>query len=157
MTELMVEGRAPFAGDHAELTERVIGIFFRVANELGFGFNEAVYRRAMCVALTRSGLVAEEELAVPVWFWGESVGTFYADIVVAGVLVLELKVSEHVTKANEAQLLHYLRASTMEVGLVMTFGEVPKFRRVVMANSRKRSVVSRKIQVTDADKTDKYG
>ena len=139
MSGLIEDGRASFAGDQSELTERVIGVFFRVANELGFGFNEAVYRRAMCVALRRSGLVIEEELAIPVWFWGENVGTFYADIVVAGVLVLEWKVSEQITKANEAQSLHYLRASTMEVGLVMTFGEVPKFRRVVMANMRKRS------------------
>ncbi len=114
----------------------------------------------MCVALRSSGLVVDEELAIPVWFWGENVGTFYADIVVAGVLVLELKISEQITKTNEAQLLHYLRASTMEVGLVMTFGEVPKFRRVVMANERKRSVVSRKqlpMQVTDVDKPDKNG
>jgi GxxExxY protein len=65
---MMVEGRGAFGGDHAELTERVIGIFFRVANELGFGFNEAVYRRAMCVALRRAGLAAEEEVAIPVWF-----------------------------------------------------------------------------------------
>jgi GxxExxY protein len=140
----MDNGRAAFVGDHAELSQQVIGVFFRVSNELGFGFNEAVYRRAMCVALRRAGLSVEEELAVPVWFWGENVGTFYADIVVAGVLVLELKISEQITKAYEAQLLHYLRASTMEIGLVMTFGEVPKFRRVVMSNERKRSTAAQK-------------
>ena len=144
--DLVPERRAAFTGDHSELTERVIGVFYTVANELGFGFSETVYRRAMCIALTRAGLVVAAELPVPVWFWGQHVGTFFADIVVAGVLVLELKVTEQIVSAHAAQVLHYLRASTMEVGLVLSFGEVPKVKRVVMRNERKRSITSQRPQ-----------
>jgi len=132
------QGRGEFVGDHHELTRRVIGVFYDVANELGVGFLESVYRRAMVVALSQAGLDAREELAIPVMFRGVLLGTYFADIVVEGVLVLELKVGEEITKAFEAQALHYLRSSNMEVGLVLVFGERAKFKRVVMTNDRKR-------------------
>ncbi len=134
MTEMH---RVEFAGEHHELTRRVIGVFYDVANELGVGFLESVYRRAMAVALSQAGLQVQEELAIPVVFRGVLLGTYFADIVVAGVLVLELKVGDQITKAFEAQTLHYLRSSNMEVGLILVFGEKAKFKRVVMTNDRK--------------------
>ncbi len=91
----------------------------------------------MVIALGQSGLEVKAELAVPVTFRGELVGAFRADLVVEGKIVLELKVAEQIVKAHEAQLLHYLRASAMEVGLVLNFGPAPKFRRVEFLNERK--------------------
>ena len=131
-----------FEGLHKEVTEKVLGAFFGVTNELGFGFVESVYRRSMLVALRQAGLKAEEEVAIPVHFRGVPVGNFFADLVVNDVVVLELKVADEVSKSFEAQLLHYLRATHMEVGLVLTFGERPRFRRVVFANERKRMKTS---------------
>ncbi len=130
-----------FEGLHAELTGRIIAVFYLVANELGHGFIESVYRRAMLIALREAGLAADEEVAIPVSFHGVAVGTFHADIVVQGLIVLELKTADQMIPAFEAQLLHYLRASTMEVGLVMLFGQKPNFRRLMMTNNSKRKPV----------------
>lgn len=130
-------GGEAFRGAHSELTEQIIGVFFTVANELGFGFVESVYRRAMVVALRQSGLAAEEEVAVPVWFRGVKVGTYFADIVVEDLIVLELKTSDVISEAFKAQALHYLRASTFEVGFVLAFGQKALYQRVAMSNDRK--------------------
>jgi GxxExxY protein len=122
--------RDEFVGEHHELTRRVIGVFYDVANELGLGFLESVYRRAMAVALSQAGLMVQEELAIPVIFRGVLLGTYFADIVVEGVLVLELKVGDAITKPFEAQ-----RCITC---VILVFGEKAKFKRVVMTNDRKR-------------------
>jgi GxxExxY protein len=105
-----------------------------VANELGCGFLESVYRRAMCGALREAGLKVEEEAPIEVWFHGQSVGVFRADIIVEGVVLLELKTAEEITRQFEAQLLHYLRASSLEVGMVLAFGTKARFRRLSMRN-----------------------
>jgi GxxExxY protein len=83
---MSVDGVAegPFQGELHELTERIIGVFFGVANELGPGFLEPVYRRALCIALREVGLKVEEEAPIEVWFRGQSVGMFRADIIVEG-------------------------------------------------------------------------
>ncbi len=128
-----------FSGMHAELTAKIIRVFYLVANELGFGFVESVYRRSMLVALREAGLKAEEEVPIPVWFHGVVVGTFHADIVVEGLVVLELKTAETIIKAFEAQLLHYLRDSEMEVGFVMAFGQRAQFSRMFMTNEAKKN------------------
>jgi GxxExxY protein len=126
-----------FRGGFHELTERIIGVFFGVANELGPGFLESVYRRAMCIALREVGLRVEEEATLEVWFRGQSVGMFSADIVVEGVVLLELKTAEEISRQFEAQVLHYLRASTVEVGMVLAFGGKARFRRLTMRNDCK--------------------
>jgi GxxExxY protein len=128
---------AEFQGEQSELTEKVIGVFYQVANELGFGFFESVYRRAMAIALTQAGPRVQEEVAMPVSFRGQQIGIFFADIIVNEVLIVEFKVAEEVSKAAEAQLMHYLRSCTIEVGLVLAFGERARFRRVIFTNDRK--------------------
>ena len=105
-----------FEGVEAELTQRVIGAFYRVANELGYGFFESVYRRAMVIALREEGLQVAEEVSMPVTFHGQQVGVFFADLVVNDSLILELKAADEVTRAAETQLKHYLRSSSIEVG-----------------------------------------
>ena len=115
----------PFDGLHATLTSRILRVFYAVANELGFGFVESVYRRSMLVALNQAGLEVREEVQIPVYFRGTGVGIFSADLVVNDLIILELKVADEVTKVFEAQLVHYLRATRMEVGLVLALDKGP--------------------------------
>ena len=138
MDEASLDRKVEFSGANDPLTERIIRVFYEVYNELGFGFLESVYRGAMRIALAEAGFRAETEVPVPVSFRGTLVGVFRADIVVDGKIIVELKTAESISKAHEAQVLHYLRASEMEVGLVMNFGPVAKFRRIEMRNDRKK-------------------
>jgi len=120
------------------LTERIISVFYQVYNELGYGFVESVYGRAMAIALKQAGMDVVAEVFIPVNFRGELIGTFRADLVVEGKVVLELKVADQIIKPFEAQLTHYLRASAFEIGMILSFGEAPKFRRIEFLNTRKR-------------------
>ena len=129
-----------YSGLHAELTQKVIGVFYDVANELGHGFLESVYKRALVIALGERGVRAQEEVPIPVFFHGQKIGIFHADVVVEGVVVLELKTADDISAAHEAQLLHYLRSSRMEVGLVLAFGQKAKIKRVSMSNDRKHNM-----------------
>jgi GxxExxY protein len=123
---------------HSELTEKIIGIFYDVYNELGYGFLESTYAQALVVALEESGFTTAREVPVPVWFRGTKVGQYYADLVVEGVVLLELKAARTLDSAHQAQLLHYLRATTIEVGLLLNFGLRPQFRRLLFDNERKK-------------------
>ncbi|MGA8836183.1 MAG: GxxExxY protein [Candidatus Sulfotelmatobacter sp.] len=123
---------------HSELTEKIIGVFYDVYNELGHGFLESTYAEALVVALQESGLRAAREVPVPVWFRGRKVGQYYADLIVEDVVLLELKAARTLESAHEAQLLHYLRATEVEVGLLLNFGLRPQFRRLLFDNERKR-------------------
>ena len=131
-----------FSGANDPITEKIIRVFYEVYNELGFGFLESVYREAMRIALGQAGFQVEAEVPVPVRFRGQLVGVFRADLVVDGRVILELKTAEAIGKAHEAQVLHYLRASEMEVGLVMNFGPDARFRRVEMRNERKKRMLT---------------
>lgn len=125
---------------YSALTERVIGAFYDVANELGNGFLESVYQRAMLVRLKELGINAQAEMVVPVWYHGQQVGDFRADVIVEGKLLLELKAAEKLVSGHEAQTIHYLKATEFEVALLMNFGSKrPEFKRLVFENDRKRS------------------
>jgi GxxExxY protein len=123
---------------HSELTDRIIGVFYDVYNELGHGFLESTYAEAMAVALRDEGLSATREVSVPVWFRGTKVGQYFADLAVNDIVLLELKAARTLEKAHEAQLLHYLRATTVEVGLLLNFGIRPQIRRLLFDNERKQ-------------------
>ena len=107
-------------------------------NELGHGFLESVYQRAFELALTAKGLRVCRKIEVPVWFRGEKVGDFEADVLVEDRLLLELKAVRCLDAAHEAQLLNYLRATDVEVGLLFNFGLKPQFKRFAFENSRKQ-------------------
>jgi GxxExxY protein len=124
---------------HGDITEKVIGAFFSVYNELGFGFLESVYHKAMLIALADAGLSVETQVNLPVYFRGRLVGDFFADIFVERAVILELKAADVLVTANESQLLNYLKASSAEVGLLLNFGPKPKFKRLAFNNDRKRS------------------
>ena len=128
---------------HAELTETIIGVFYDVYNELGFGFLESVYRKALHMALCEKGLKVEAEVAVLVFFRGVNVGDFRADLVVNDCVLLELKTAETIIIAHEAQLLNYLRATSLEVGLILNFGPKAQVRRLLFDNDRKQVRVHR--------------
>jgi GxxExxY protein len=123
---------------HSDLTEKIIGVFYDVDNELGHGFLESTYAEALTVALEEIGLGTAREVPVPVWFRGRKVGQYYADLIVDGVVLLELKAARTLESAHEAQLLHYLRATDIEVGLLLNFGLRPQFRRLLFDNARKK-------------------
>ena len=123
---------------HEELTRKIIGTFYEVYNELGYGFLESVYHKAMVIALRRAGLKVDPSYPVPVFFRGESVGEFIADIVVEDNVILELKAARTLESAHESQTLNYLKATIIEVGLLLNFGPKPQVRRFVFDNGRKR-------------------
>jgi GxxExxY protein len=123
---------------HAELTDKIIGVFYDVYNELGHGFLESTYAEALAVALEEAGLSSAREVPVPVWFRGRKVGQYYADLIVGDVVLLELKAARTLESAHEAQLLHYLRATEIEVGLLLNFGLRPQFRRLLFDNDGKK-------------------
>jgi GxxExxY protein len=123
---------------HSALTEKIIGIFYDVYNELGYGFLECVYKETMRLALTDAGMSVSVEQPIPVYFKGRKVGDFRADMLVDGTVLLELKAVRVLDKAHEAQLLHYLKATSIEVGLLLNFGERPQFRRLLFDNERKK-------------------
>ncbi len=123
---------------HTELTEKVIGVFYEVYNELGHGFLESVYQKAFEAALKTKGLKAFRKIEVPVWFRKEKVGDFEADMLVEKVVLLELKAVRCLNPAHEAQLLNYLRATDIEIGLLFNFGLKPEFKRLAFDNTRKR-------------------
>ena len=105
-----------------DLTEKVIGVCFEVSNELGGGFLESVYQKALIIALTEKGLNAKEQAPLSVTFRGQTVGDFYADILVENRLIMELKAVKALSPDHEAQLMNYLKASGIKVGLLVNFG-----------------------------------
>ncbi len=124
---------------HADLTEKIIGAFYGVYNELEPGFLESVYKRSMAIALTEIGLKVDVEPAIEVRFHGQIVGDFRADIVVEDRVLLELKALRHMDSSTEGQILHYLRATRFEVGLLMNFGPKAEFRRFILENKNKKN------------------
>src|SRR6185312_9291954 len=123
---------------HTELTEKIIGIFYSVYNELGHGFLESVYEEAMSISLVESGLKIERQFAVPVWFHGQQIGEFRGDLVVEDAVLLELKAIQRLETSHDAQIMNYLKATRFEVGLLLNFGPRPEVRRRIVGNHNKR-------------------
>jgi len=127
------------ARDHAlaPLTEKIIGCFYSVYNELGPGFLESVYSRSLQLALEQAGLKVEREVEINVHFRSQLVGVFKADLIVENKVILELKSARAIDSMHESQLLNYLRATNIEIGLLFNFGPKPQFRRLAYSNPRK--------------------
>ncbi len=113
---------------HRELTQKIIGVFYEVYNELGHGFLESVYETAFKIALVSKGIEVLTQIEVPVWFRGKKIGDFTADMLVEKSVLLELKAGSGLNPAHEAQLLNYLRATEIEVGILCSFGLKPEFK-----------------------------
>ncbi|MGH9326839.1 MAG: GxxExxY protein [Terriglobia bacterium] len=138
---------------HQELTRKIIGVYYEVYNELGHGFLESVYENAMMIALREAGLNAVQQAPVTVRFRGAIVGDFRADVLINDAVIVELKAALGIDPAHEAQLLNYLRATEIEVGLLLNFGPKPQFKRLVFANERKArpqiNADERRLKATD--------
>jgi len=123
---------------HKDTTDKIIKAFYYVYNKLGYGFLEKVYENALAIVLRRYGCNVAQQVPVKVYFEGEVVGDYYTDLVINGFVIVELKAAESIAEAHEAQLVNYLRATDIEVGLLLSFGPEPEFRRKVFSNARKR-------------------
>ena len=140
-----MEARKKFEGKHSELTGKILGAFFQVHKEIGFGFSEKVYESALEVLLLELGMVVEKQKEIKVYYHGKVVGEYKADMIVNDVVLLELKSVEKLIDAHDAQLLNYLKATEIEVGLLLNFGREAEFHRKIYDNSRKGSLSWTKI------------
>ncbi len=120
---------------HEEITKSVIGCAFEVINELGAGFLESVYEKALLMALRQRGLSAISQHQIKVMFRGECVGDFYADIFVEEKIIVELKAVKAIAPEHQAQVINYLNATGIEVGLLINFGN-PKLEYKRFTRSR---------------------
>ena len=124
---------------HGKVTDQILRVFYEVYNELGHGFLESVYQKSLVIALNLTGLCVCSPVEIPVWFRGHQVGRFEADMLIEKCVLLELKAVRALDSSHHAQLLNYLRATEIEVGLLLNFGVKPEFKRLVFDNSRKVS------------------
>ncbi|WP_298304030.1 GxxExxY protein [Flavobacterium sp.] len=123
---------------HQELTKSLIGIYYDVYNELGYGFLEKVYHNAFLIELKLRGYVFESQKKISVIYKSEIVGDYVPDIIVNNSVIIELKCSEYLVEADESQLLNYLKATNCEVGLLLNFGKDPQFIRKIFTNDLKK-------------------
>lgn len=126
---------------HQEITDKIINAYYRVYNTLGYGFLEKVYENAMAVALRKSGFKFEQQKNILVYFECEEVGDYYADLLVEDVVIIELKAASKIAEEHEAQLVNYLKATTIEVGLLLNFGQEAEFKRKIFENRFKKNLI----------------
>ena len=122
--------------NHKEVTEKIIKAFYKVYNSLGYGFLEKVYENALFIELTEMNLKVEKQKKINVYYEGNEVGEYYSDLVVDDQIIIELKAAEYLNKANEFQLINYLKATGIEVGLLLNFGKKPEFKRKVYSSDK---------------------
>jgi GxxExxY protein len=125
---------------HTDTTELIIQAFYAVYNALGYGFLEKLYQNALAIELRKLGLDVIQEARIAVYYDGEVIGEYFADLLVAGTVIVELKAVKRLMEEHEAQLLNYLKATPYEVGLLLNFGPKPEIKRKAFDNSRKGSM-----------------
>ncbi len=123
---------------HKEITDKIIKTFYQVYNELGFGFLEKDYKNALYRELKSQGLHCQTEKPIKVYYKNILVGEYRADIIIDNKIILELKASQTLAYVHELQLINYLKATEIEVGLLLNFGQTPEFKRKVFTNENKK-------------------
>ena len=121
---------------YKELTSAIIGTFYDVYNELGYGFLEKVYENALVHELKKRGFQVYQQAPVEVFYDGLLVGQYFADLLVENTVIVELKAAEGIAEEHEAQLLNYLKASDLDIGLLLNFGPKPQIRRKIYETAR---------------------
>ena len=116
---------------HKDITSKIIECAYKVHNSLGFGFLENVYQNAVIIELKKAGLNAQKEVPIKVFYEDKIVGDYIADIIVEDKVILELKSVKELHPAHEAQLTNYLKATGIEVGLLINFGQSAQIKRKV--------------------------
>jgi GxxExxY protein len=124
---------------HKNTTDKILRAFFNVYNKMGYGFSEKVYENSLLIELRKMGLKCERQKPISVYYDEDRVGDYFADIVVSGEVILELKAADSIAPEHETQLFNYLRATDIELGYVLNFGEKPQFKRILFTNDRKGS------------------
>jgi len=119
---------------YSEITEKIINAFYKGYNTLGYGFLEKVYENALFIDLVTMGLLVEKQIKV--YYEGKEVGEYFADLAVERCVIVELKTAETLCKEHELQLINYLKATEMEVGLLLNLGKKPEFKRKVFSNKK---------------------
>ncbi len=119
---------------HSDVTEKIIKCFYKVYNNLGYGFLEKVYENAMFIELKSLELFVEKQKQIKVYYENQQVGEYYADLIVSKSVIVELKAAESLCEEHEFQLINYLKATDIEVGLLLNFGTEPTFKRKVFSN-----------------------
>jgi GxxExxY protein len=122
---------------HKELTDKIIKIFYKVHNKLGYGFLEKIYESAIAIELENENISAVWQAPIQVFYDQKLIGEYFADILVENKVIVEIKASRQLVEENEAQLLNYLKATKMEVGLLLNFGPKPEVKRKAFDNARK--------------------
>lgn len=123
---------------HENITEKIIEGFYKVYNILGYGFLEKVYMNALFIELLSMGFKVEKEKKIKVFYLGNTVGEYCADLIVEEVVAVELKANNILVEENEHQLLNYLKATSIEVGLLLNFGKKPQMKRKIFDNDKKK-------------------
>ena len=121
---------------HSEITEQIIKAFYKVYNTMGYGFLEKVYEKTLMIELKKMGLEAQRQIEIKVYYEGEEVGDYKADIIVEEKVILELKAADTLCEEHEAQLLNYLKATPIEIGLLLNFGVKPQMKRKIFTNDK---------------------
>src|SRR5687768_13796628 len=121
---------------HGELTGRVIEAFYVVYNRLGYGSLEKVYENALALELRKRGLRVQQQMPISVYYEGVVVGEYFADLLVEDCVVVEIKAAERLCEEHSIQLLNYLKATAIEVGLLVNFGPKPETKRKVFETAR---------------------
>ena len=122
---------------HQPLTEKIINIFYQVYNQLGYGFLEKIYENAMMIELKNKGIPAVAQSPIKVLYEGILVGEYFADVLIDNKVIVEIKATRELAAAHEAQLLNYLKATDIEVGLLLNFGPKPGIKRKIFDNKNK--------------------
>ena len=124
---------------HKEITEKIIKSFYKVYNSLKYGFLEKVYENAMAIELRKMGFDVKCQHPITVYYENEIVGEYYADIIVNDLVIIELKAANSILEEHECQLINYLKATKIELGLIMNFGKEAEYKRKVFMNKNKKS------------------
>ena len=124
---------------HKDTTDIILKSFYKVYNNLGYGFLEKVYENALLYELRNQGLDCEKQKPLKVYYEQIQVGEYYADIIVNECIILELKAAESIAEEHEFQLINYLKATEIEIGLLLNFGKNPEFKRKIFTNNKKIS------------------
>ena len=127
----------PKTHKYSELTRKIIGAFYDVYNELGYGFLEKVYENALAIELKQRGFNVVQQKPIDVSYKGIVVGSYFADLIIHDKVLLELKATKEIKEEHEAQILNYLKATKYEVGLLLNFGPKPTYNRKAFDNYRK--------------------
>lgn len=125
---------------HEEITEKIIKSFYTVYNKLGYGFLEKVYENALLFELRQEGLQCSKQVPIEVYYEGNIVGNYFADIIVEDKIIIELKAGDGaLIEEHELQLINYLKATDKEIGLLLFFGKKPVFKRKIFTNDIKET------------------